>query len=206
MAERGLHYRIGIAGPMQSWFSLTLMDSQERDDGILYDMNGAQLYLDFVPTGGLQIDIQANFGDQIDYANGRLGKRFRFQPNINWNISRNLLLRLRSVYSELNTLDDEPIFEAKLADTRLTWQFNLRSYLRMTVQYQDVKRNLDQYLEPEDARSKSVGRELLYSYKLNSQTVFFLGYTDNYVDNDSLESLTAEDRVIFMKIGYAWTP
>jgi hypothetical protein len=76
----------------------------------------------------------------------------------------------------------------------------------MTVQYQDVKRNLDQYLEPEDARSKSVGRELLYSYKLNSQTVFFLGYTDNYVDNDSLESLTAEDRVIFMKIGYAWTP
>jgi hypothetical protein len=36
--------------------------------------------------------------------------------------------------------------------------------------------------------------------------VFFLGYTDNYVDNDSLESLTAEDRVIFMKIGYAWTP
>ena len=60
-------------------------------------------------------------------------------------------------------------------DTRLTWQFNLRSYLRLTVQSTDIERNLDVYIEPEDARERSIGRELLYSYKLNPQTVFFLG-------------------------------
>jgi hypothetical protein len=46
----------------------------------------------------------------------------------------------------------------------------------------------------------------LYSYKLNPQTVFFVGYSDSYVDDDSLGNLTAEDRTWFMKIGYAWTP
>ena len=103
-------------------------------------------------------------------------------------------------------MDGEKIFDATLADTRLTWQFNVRSFIRLTVQYQDIERNPDVYIEPTDAREKDVGRQLLYSYKLNPQTVFFLGYSDSYVDDDSLDRLTAEDRTWFMKIGYAWTP
>ena len=57
-----------------------------------------------------------------------------------------------------------------------------------------------------DSREKDVGRQVLYSYKLNPKTVFFLGYSDRYVDNDDLDGLKASDRTWFMKIGYAWTP
>ncbi|HKJ19161.1 MAG TPA: hypothetical protein VJ993_00750, partial [Woeseiaceae bacterium] len=99
-----------------------------------------------------------------------------------------------------------PIFDATLADTRLTWQFNLRSFLRLTIQYQDIERNPDQYLEEEHAHEQEIGRQLLYSYKLNPQTVFFLGYSDNHINDDSLDDLTISDRTWFMKIGYAWTP
>ena len=106
----------------------------------------------------------------------------------------------------MTTLDGVPVFDATLADIRATWQFNVRSFLRFTMQYQDIERNLDVYVDPEFAREKDIGRQLLYSYKLNPQTVFFLGYSDRYVDDDSLDDLTAEDRTIFMKIGYAWTP
>ena len=89
---------------------------------------------------------------------------------------------------------------------RLTWQFNLQSFLRLTVQHQDVERNQAVHIDEVDARTKETGRQLLYSYKLNPQTVFFLGYSDQYVDDDSLERLTASDRAWFMKIGYAWSP
>jgi len=36
--------------------------------------------------------------------------------------------------------------------------------------------------------------------------VFFLGYSDQYIDEDNLDGLTVSDRTWFMKIGYAWAP
>ncbi len=206
LAERETAFRFGIGGPKQSWFQVALLDIEERDDGVLYDMTRVRAYLEIVPVRGLQLVFLGDYGDQIDYDNNRLGKRRAIEPNITWNLSRNLLLRLRGVYSEFETTDGEPVFNATLADTRVTWQFNLRSFLRLTVQYQDVERNPGVYIEPVDAREKEVGRQLLYSYKINPRTVFFLGYSDQYVDDDTLAGLTVEDRTIFMKIGYAWTP
>jgi hypothetical protein len=51
-----------------------------------------------------------------------------------------------------------------------------------------------------------MGRQLLFSYKINPQTVFFLGYSDNLYEDDALDTLEKTDRTWFMKIGYAWTP
>ena len=84
----------------------------------------------------------------------------------------------------------------------------MRSFLRLTVQTQDITRNLDEYVDPDDveAHTQDVGRQLLYSYKINPQTVFFLGYSDKLLDDDSLDGLETTDRSWFMKIGYAWTP
>ncbi len=62
------------------------------------------------------------------------------------------------------------------------------------------------YIDDVDANSRSIGRQLIYPYKLNPQTVFFLGYSDRHIDDDELSSLTATDRTFFMKIGYAWMP
>ena len=204
--DKVLMARFGIGGPMQSWFQVVAEDIREQDEGIFYDMTQLRVYYEFVPVGGLSIQVGAVTGDQIDYTNGRLGKKFATDPRVTWNMSRNLLLRLRTVYSRLDTQDNERIFDATLVDSRLTWQFNLRSFLRFTWQYQNIERNLDEYIEPDLAQEKDVGRQLLYSYKLNPQTVFFLGYSDQYIDTDDVDKLTAEDRTIFMKIGYAWTP
>jgi len=115
-------------------------------------------------------------------------------------------LDLQGVFANFETKEGEKIFDASVIDARLTWQFNLRSYLRLTVQHSKTSRNLAVYVDPGafDAEEKDVGRQLLYSYKINPQTVFFLGYSDQYVDEDRLDGLTASDRSIFLKIGYAW--
>ncbi len=206
LLERDTSLRFNLNGPMQSFFQSRITRADEVWEGVRYDLNHYGAFGEFQPRGGLLAGLLMRFGDQIDYSNDRLADNLLLEPFLNWNVNRNLLLRFRGVYQRLETLDGEKIFDAIVADTRLTWQFNLRSFVRLTVQYQDVEKNQSVYVDEVDAREKEVGRQLLYSYKLNPRTVFFLGYSDLYVDNDDLDELEASDRTWFMKVSYAWTP
>ena len=120
----------------------------------------------------------ARIGEEIDYDNNRLGDQVLFEPSINWNVSRNLLLRMQGVFASLETKRGEKIYDASVIDARVTWQFSVRSFLRATWQRSATSRNPDAYIDEVDANSRDDGRQLLYSYKLNPQTVFFLGYSD----------------------------
>jgi hypothetical protein len=107
---------------------------------------------------------------------------------------------------QLDTKEGEEVFDAGVYDIRATWQFNRRSFIRLTTQIRNVDRNQSVYVDEVDSHSRRVGRQLLYSYKINPQTVFFLGYSDKHIDDDDLDGLQEADRTLFMKIGYAWTP
>jgi hypothetical protein len=117
-------------------------------------------------------------------------------------------LRLDHTQRELETLGGDPVFSAQLNDLRLTWQFNLRSFLRLSMQHQSIERNLAVYVDPTDveASSESLGAQLLYSYKLNPRTVFFAGYADNRLENSEFIDRTTTDRTVFVKLSYAWMP
>ena len=176
-------------------------------DDVLFEERRISAFGEFQPRGGLILGMWMSYGDQIDFANTRLGEQTVLEPFVNWNVNRNLLVRYEGAFVKLDSKDGPNIFDAAVHDVRLTWQFNVRSFLRLTTQFQDVERNLAQYIDDDvDARSKDVGRQLLYSYKINPQTVFFLGYSDQLIDEDAIDGLTASDRTWFMKIGYAFTP
>jgi hypothetical protein len=173
---------------------------------VMFHENKISLYTEMKPKGGLYFGIRARVGDQIDFDNTVLGDEIRLQPRVEWNANQNLLLRLQSSLVRLDSKEGPKIFDAQVHDLRATWQFSVRSFIRLSVQYQDVERNPDMYIDEVDAHTRDVGRQLLYSYKLNPQTVFFLGFSDSHVDDDDLDSLTVTDRTFFMKIGYAWMP
>ena len=204
-AGKELSARFGVGGPLQSWTQVALVSGSELDNGVLFNTQSIRFYVEAQPRGGLSFSVLAEVGEQIDYENTRLGDRLLLQPKVTWNVSQNLLIDISSIFASLDTKEGEKIFDASVVDARVTWQFNLRSFLRMTVQHAETSRNPDVYIDEVDANSKDIGRQLLYSYKINPQTVFFLGYSDQYVDEDSLDGLTASDRSLFMKIGYAWS-
>ncbi len=206
LLEREVEAYFSINGPLQSFIQVGGLNRDLLFDDILFEETKISFYGEVKPMGGLSIGLSSRIGDQIDFANSRLGDELRLAPFVNWNVNKHLLLRFRATYVALDTKDDEPIFDAKVYDVRATWQFNRLSFLRLTTQVQDVTRNPDVYIDEVDRKSRSVGAQLLYSYKLNPQTVFFLGYSDNQIENDELSSLTATDRTWFMKVGYAWTP
>jgi hypothetical protein len=204
--EREKTLRFEVSGPLQSFFQVRLNRENELYESVRYDLDFVQLYSQITPRRGLYLALLIGEGDQIDYDNRRAARQFVIQPTLDWNLNRNLFVRLRGVHSRLDTLDDRRIFTASVADLRVTWQFNLQSYLRLTLQNEDIDRNPQEYLDDVDSHERQVGHELLYSYKLNPRTVFYLGYSDQFIADDSLDHLTETDENWFMKVGYAWTP
>jgi hypothetical protein len=50
---------------------------------------------------------------------------------------------------------------------------------------------------------RGIFTQILFSSKLNPQTVVFLGYSDNSLGARSIDFVRS-DRTLFFKIGYAW--
>ena len=204
--EREIEAYLNISGPMQSHIEFGGLTRDLLHNDVLFKEDKVSFFTEFQPRGGLLLGFWTRVGDQVDFDNTRLGDEVRVDPFIRWNIGRHLLLRYDGVFVQLDRKDGARIFDAAVHDVRLTWQFSVRSFLRMTAQFQDIDRNPDSYDDAIDRRSRDVGRQLLYSYKINPQTVFFLGYSDALIDDDNLSGLTTSDRTWFMKIGYAWMP
>ena len=69
----------------------------------------------------------------------------------------------------------------------------------------DYDYNTALYTDGRDARQKGLFTQLLASYKINPQTVLFLGYSDTSEGTQDYD-LTRSSRTVFAKIGYAWLP
>lgn len=203
-------------GKWQSYFHLYVGDRERRGrrenadslaiDGNapLFDETYGGLTLEFTPIGNLDVDVDLDIGDEIDFANNQLGESLEINPAINWRPVSQLKLKLEHLWKQLD-VDGGTLFTANLTDLRLSWQFDVYSFLRLTAIYTDIERDLSLYTRPGyDADEQSLEAELLYGYKLNPQTVFYLGYADGRFDDDNLDSLTQTNRSVFAKFSYAW--
>jgi hypothetical protein len=101
-------------------------------------------------------------------------------------------------------------FIANLSQLRAVYNFNVRAYLRAIVQYQNIERNPEKYDVSVRRESRNFFTQLLFSYKVNPQTVLFLGYSDNaqgmLTPDGARTELTRSNRTFFLKLGYAWRP
>lgn len=156
----------------------------------------------FRPFADLWLHLAWEAGDRIDYANGRAGRVLSLTPTVEYRFGRHLLATLNHTYQHLD-VDGGRLYSADVSELWLAYQFNRRSFVRAIVQRYDYRRNPDLYHDPVAARDQRLFNQLLFSYKLNARTVFFLGYSDNYRGTQEI-SLTQTDRALFVKIGYAW--
>jgi hypothetical protein len=208
LLERNLQPFFTFQGPMQSFVRLGAGPKREYWNGQIYDFQTAFMFSQFRPRSGLNVIMQMNRGEQIDYTNSRLADQRRIQPQVDWNATRHLLVRLRYTKERLSAKDGPTVFDARLLDLRLTWQFNVRSFVRLTLQDQDIERNVELYTNRLliDPSTSTLATQLLYSYKLNPQTVLFAGYSDNHLEDDFTGEREKTGRTLFLKLSYAWTP
>ena len=215
LIEKETEMQLSLNGQLQSYFEIGLLTRDKvglRDDPsrlsitnntTLFTEQQASFFFEMRPSSRWYISMFARYGDHIDYDNNRLGKQLFVRPTINWSVGKSLQFKLRHTYQNLD-VGSQQLFTAGLSDFRATYQFNQRQFLRLILVYSDIHRNQDNYTFDVDASSKGLGAQLLYSYKINPLTKFFVGYSDSAYQDDVLTSLTKNERSVFMKFSYAW--
>ena len=188
-------------GPLQSQVTLIGRVNREFYLGRTYDVSDLGLGLAFKPAGGMNFGFEGTAARAIDYNNVRPGQMLLLGPWMELGLGRHVNL---TFYHSLERLESSGLrtYTANLSQVKLIYNFSVRSFVRAILQYRDVDRVPEHYVFPVDARTKGIFTQFLFSYKLNPQTVLFLGYSDNSLGLQGID-ITRTDRTFFFKIGYA---
>ena len=174
-----------------------------EDKTQLFRENFKRIVFETEPFGNISLFQFVGQGKQIDFSNNRLGDEFRSETRINYDWGRHLRFGLDYEYESLDA-DGDWVYVAKLIDARMTYQINAKQFIRLVVSLSDVERNQANYIDDVDAAYQDRGIQLLYSYKVNPLTKFFVGYSDAAYRNDKVTKVTANEQSLFMKFSYAW--
>ena len=177
-------------------------EEQYRVAGQLLSENYVDWQIQIDPSRRVpRVSLSGFNGQRIDFANARvgnggtLGLTATLRPidklTFDANVSREWL-----------DIHGANLYSASVDRLKTTYSFSSKSIVRVIGQYVSTDRNPSLYtfaLSPHDAGFQG---SILYSYKLNWQTVLYLGYGDDRVltlNND----LARADRSVFFKVSYA---
>lgn len=196
--------RFNYEGPMQSHVSIYAEHGKNMFEGEHFRANWIQGCTGLRPIGNVWMHVYMRYGDQIDYANCRLGNSFSVSPETDLKLGLHLSISAGYTYERLD-VDAGRLYDANIGRLKLIYQFSKRLFVRTIFQYRYYKRNVDLYEDDDvDPETKGLFTQALVSYKINPQTVFFLGYSDNYY-GDHETAMIQTNRTVFAKIGYAYT-
>jgi len=200
--DRDASFWFNYSGALQSYVDIIGGRRKEAYNGMEFDQTYLRIYSSFRPTSNLAAGFNTLLGDRVDYANTRPGKRLRLSPIIS--VALGLHVRLTLNHSlERMTVDEGRLYTANISQLEAMYQFNTRAFFRSIFQYVDYSYDADLYIDEIDPEFRRLFTQLLFSYKLNAQTVLFIGYSDNYYGSHQY-GLTQSDRTLFVKLGYAW--
>ena len=140
-------------------------------------------------------------GQRIDFANGRVGTggtagltatvRPHDKLTFDANVSREWL-----------DVSGGALYSASVDRLKATYSFSAKSLVRVIGQHVSTNRNPSLYAFATTAHDAGFQGSILYSYKINWQTVLYAGYGDDRVLTLDHE-LAKLDRSLFFKVSYA---
>jgi hypothetical protein len=152
------------------------------------------------------VSVSGTTGQEIDFANARPGTGTTLNASAMLNPTNHLNLMLTQDQSWVNVDDaagvSRQLFIARVSRVRGTYTFTSRLFVRGTAQYVATDRDADLYTFTVPRTSGTVSGQVLLSYKLNWQSVLFVGYGDDRMlsTQDRFEKV---DRQFFVKLSYA---
>ncbi len=188
-------------GPRASFSEVGVGSGTRFFNGQDFDDDYVRFYFEAQPVASFYGFLDGRVGDTVDFANTRQAEELRLAPGVRFDLGRHLRLNLDHSYQTLD-VDAGRLFTANLSELRATYQFNVRAFVRLITQYLQVDRQAELFASQVEPETKQLFNQLLFSYKINPQTVLFLGYSDHFLGDQRLE-LEQTDRTLFLKLGYA---
>lgn len=172
----------------------------ERFGGIDFRKTGASLS-GRISGRVLSVSASANRGDSIFFDDTPfLGRSTDGTISLFFRPSSRLRTELRTVFTRFvnPAADDAEIFDVKIYRWRATYQFTDRLLLRHILEHNTF--------------SGTLGNNVLATYRVNSGTVFFIGYDDRYQQGNLIDDfdegffpttgLERTNRAFFTKVSY----
>jgi Domain of unknown function (DUF5916) len=173
-----------------------------------FEREQVRVHLEASPTGIVtHLFLQGFAGGEVDFANSRLGDGGTLLLAATVRPTDHLELRLNADRRWLDVRAEDGrrgrLFTACVERLRATYTFSARTFLRLIGQWVETERDPSLYTFAIAPIEGGFSGSALFAYKLNWQTVLFLGYGDE-------RALVAEDRLeptgreLFLKVSYAF--
>lgn len=193
LLRRTLYDGVEFQGKWGSSGWIALGYNDESVQSRMLDRTTLEFNLRAAPSRWLPvIALDGEVGQKIDYAGVRVGDGGTINASGTMRATDHVELELRTSREWLD-LDAGRLFTAHVDWLKMTYTFSARSLARLTAQRGDTTRNAALYPSPVSAHDRATTFSGLYGYKLNWQTVFFVGFGD-----------AGETRSVFMKVAYAF--
>ena len=208
LINREYSFGAGMDGRFNSFMRFRYGFSRVRAGTVTVPRRRLYYILNASPTRWLNgVALEGFVGQEADFANARTGTGADVRLSGTLRPSDHVELRLNA---SRRWLDVEPhdrpggrLFTAQVERARATYTFTSRVFLRLIAQYVDTRRDPALFVKETARRNASFSGSALFAYKLNWQTVLFLGYGDNRALSEE-ETFEREDRQLFLKLSYAF--
>lgn len=151
------------------------------------------------------IAVNGTTGQEIDFANARpaTGTTINLSAAVNPTNHFNVLVNQDQSWVNVDASgSSQRLFTARVSRVRGTYTFTSRMFVRGTTQYVSTTRNPSLYAFRTLAKSGTFSSQLLVSYKLNWQSVLFIGYGDDRMLSN-VDRYEQAGRQFFIKLAYA---
>jgi hypothetical protein len=154
------------------------------------------------------VGVDGWIGQQVDFANERLGKGASINPSATIRPTNHLQLNLSAGVQWISVPNvvgrHDRLFTSQVERLRASYTFNSKMFLRAIIQNSRTNRDQNLYDFDVDRHSGSLSSQLLFAYKLNWQTVMYVGYGDLRGVLPEENVFRQANRQFFFKTSYAF--
>jgi hypothetical protein len=208
LISRSAEPGFGMDTRWNGFMQFRYIDDAARSGADVFARRRFGYVMQFSPSRRIsEVGLNGTVGEEIDFANSRPGSgstinmRARLNPTNHLDLS--IVENIRWVNVDDSQGRDARLFLARVSRVRGTYTFTSRLFVRGIAQYVSTDRDTSLYTFSTAARSASFGGSALLAYKVNWQSVMFVGYGDDR-ELTSEERLAPLDRQFFVKLSYAF--
>jgi len=197
--------KLSFDGAHNSFAEISLKFERIRSGEKIFDRTYVEYYSEISPSRRFgKITLEGFIGDDVDFGNSRPGKGGTVKLSSLIRPGQHLELQISATKRWLD-VDSGRYLSAELGRLRANYNFNSRTFLRLIGE--EIRTTVDLARRPDpgvgEERSKTRTGSALLGYKLNWQTVLFLGIGDARTLDDQGD-LAPVARQAFFKVSYAF--
>lgn len=197
--------KFSFDGAHNSFSEISYKFERVRSGERIFDRRYLEYYGEISPSREFgEISLSGFIGDDVDFGNSRPGKGGTVKLTSVIRAGQHLELQLSATKRWLDVSSGR-FLTAELGRLRANYNFNSRTFLRLIGEEIRTTVDLESKPEPEPGKERKKERtgSALLGYKLNWQTVLFLGIGDARTLDDQ-GNLAPVARQAFFKVSYAF--